>query len=135
MKKPNKQLYRIGVDIRCGVSAHNTVRRPSADYQIAQSIWFFHALSTHSTENHELQLIFFRMARLLRHPCNILFVFDGPGRPLIKRGHARSQRFHWLEESSKRLADAFGFLWVQVSATPVLPLALAEMMNGHLPCL
>lgn len=39
-----------------------------------------------SGENPELRTLFFRLARLLRLPVHAVFVFDGPGRPIKKRG-------------------------------------------------
>jgi hypothetical protein len=76
---------------------------------------FFHAAYGREGENPELRTLFFRLARLLEIPFLPLFVFDGPDRPSIKRGKRIAGNTHWLTNGMKKIIDAFGFEWRQVS--------------------
>jgi holliday junction resolvase YEN1 len=60
-------------------------------------------------ENPELRTLFFRLARLLRVPVTVVFVFDGPIRPSMKRGKSVATKSHWLTSSFQELITAFGF--------------------------
>lgn len=53
--------------------------------------------------------MFFKMCHLLKAPVTLIFVFDGPGRPAIKRGRRVIQRPLWMIERVKTLVEAFGF--------------------------
>ena len=63
----------------------------------------------------ELQVLFYRLARLLRYPVKLIFVFDGPKRPSVKRGHEVLKGTHWLTRGMQELLNAFGFPWYTVS--------------------
>lgn len=67
-----------------------------------------------SGENPELRIIFRRLVRLLGALVKVVFVFDGPGRPLIKRNKNVSLRPHWLTPKTQELITAFGFDWYTV---------------------
>jgi len=101
--------YRIGIDI---------------------SIWFYHTQKSGPGENHELRLIFFRFCRLLKIPCRPVIVFDGPNRPLAKRGVKRPKKRHWLEIGTKRLAEAFGFHWIEAPGEAEAELAYLNRVGA-----
>jgi Holliday junction resolvase YEN1 len=64
--------------------------------------------------NPELRTLFFRLARLLQFPVNLLFIFDGEGRPSIKRGKKVIKTPHWLTERVQEMLGLFGFNWYKV---------------------
>ncbi|KAJ8514754.1 hypothetical protein ONZ45_g7739 [Pleurotus djamor] len=78
---------------------------------IDASIWFFHANWGKEGENPELRTLFFRCATLLRSPFLPLFVFDGPKRPVFKRGKRITTTAHKLTNGMKSIIEAFGFEW------------------------
>ncbi|KAF8956168.1 PIN domain-like protein [Flammula alnicola] len=84
---------------------------------IDASAWFFqcqtafgcHPRHSQAGQNPELKALFYRLAWLSRSPTSVLFVFDGPGRPKMKRGkHVRSPP-HWMTRKFRELAEGFGF--------------------------
>ncbi|KAJ7696364.1 hypothetical protein B0H16DRAFT_1397218, partial [Mycena metata] len=75
------------------------------------SIWFFHATYRSEGKNPELQMMFFRCARLMRAPFLPLFVFDGPRRPNVKRGKEINTDLHPLTPGMKEIVESFGFEW------------------------
>ncbi|KAI0669291.1 PIN domain-like protein [Trametes maxima] len=75
------------------------------------SLWFYHASQGRGGENPELRTLFFRCTRLMSMPFLPLFLFDGPGRPKIKRGKHTMGRSHWLTSGMKEFIAAFGFEW------------------------
>ncbi|KAH7908326.1 hypothetical protein BJ138DRAFT_1128532 [Hygrophoropsis aurantiaca] len=79
---------------------------------IDASIWFYHAGYGKEGENPELRTLFFRCCRLSSMPLLPLFVFDGPKRPLVKRGKHVNGNAHWLTIGMKNMVEAFGFEWV-----------------------
>lgn len=96
---------------------------PHLLFPYSSSIWmtqtqaaFYHpGVHMQAGENPELRTIYFRLARFLKLPVTPLFVFDGDGRPPIKRGKQVKSKPHWLTEGFKRLIDAFGFYSHDVS--------------------
>jgi XPG N-terminal domain len=82
---------------------------------LRNSIWFaqaqfaFRAGHAQAGENPELRVIFFKLAYLLQFPITPLFVFDGPGRPPVKRGVNVVEKPHWLTLPMKELLDGFRF--------------------------
>ena len=73
---------------------------------------------TQAGENPALQVIFYRLCRLLTLPIVPIFVFDGPDRPKVKRGiNVKTTKPHWLSTPLKKFIDAFGFYWYMVSIT------------------
>lgn len=64
--------------------------------------------------NSALQTLFYKLSMYLKSPIILIFVYDGPQRPNIKRGiHVRTQSPTWVEPS-KRLVSHFGFHTLQV---------------------
>lgn len=68
----------------------------------------------------ELWTIFFMLAHLLQLPILLVFVFDGPKRPKIKRGKMVCSKPHWLTAGMKGLLTVFGFEWYTVSQCCVI---------------
>jgi Holliday junction resolvase YEN1 len=64
----------------------------------------------------ELQVLFYRLVRLLHYPIELIFVFDGPMRPSVKRGHDVLKGTHWLTREMQELLNTFGIPWYTVSA-------------------
>ncbi|KAI6137809.1 PIN domain-like protein [Pisolithus tinctorius] len=60
-------------------------------------------------QNPELRTLFYKLAHLYCTPANILFVFDGPQKPAIKRGKKVVTIPPWLTTYFKDFASAFGF--------------------------
>lgn len=91
-----RRAYRIGIDA---------------------SIWYQHAEhSTKAGDNPELRLLFFRLAKLMRLPWLVLFVFDGYERPKIKRGSRMGKSgSHKLTQKFKTMIECFGMEWRMVS--------------------
>ncbi|KAI6028392.1 PIN domain-like protein [Pisolithus orientalis] len=60
-------------------------------------------------QNPELRTLFYKLAHLYHTPANILFVFNGPQKPAIKRGKKVVTIPPWLTTYFKDFASAFGF--------------------------
>lgn len=110
--------YRLGIDARFrppppSLSLKQRLADPLRLVWTA-SLWFFHLKNRHEGENTGLQLMFFRLAKLLSAPLLPLFVFDGPKRPAWKRGIQISRKPHWMIHGAKTMIHAFGFEWRQV---------------------
>ncbi|KAJ7731488.1 PIN domain-like protein [Mycena metata] len=56
-----------------------------------------------------LEKIFYQLCNLSRAPITLVFVFDGSGRPSIKRGTRVIARPLWLIEHLKKMITSFGF--------------------------
>lgn len=76
---------------------------------IDASLWLFHARQGQDGSNPELRTLFFRLCRLLALPILPLFVFDGPGRPSLKRGKSIKGVRHPLQTPFVEMIQAFGF--------------------------
>jgi Holliday junction resolvase YEN1 len=50
-----------------------------------------------------------RCERLAQLPVTPSFIFDGPGRPNIKRDNIVRGNDHWLIEPVKEILDGYGF--------------------------
>jgi hypothetical protein len=48
-------------------------------------------------------------------PVLPIFIFDGNGRPKLKRGKTVRGNSHWIIRDMKAMLDGFGFTWVEVS--------------------
>lgn len=72
------------------------------------SAWLYHARLSVEGSNPMLRLIFFRLARLLSLPISVVFVFDGPLRPRIKRGRTVGAGKHPLTGPLMEMIAAFG---------------------------
>ncbi|KAK2464530.1 hypothetical protein APHAL10511_003509, partial [Amanita phalloides] len=70
---------------------------------------FHKPMHAQSGRNPELRTLFFKLARMLNSCAVPVFVFDGPGRPLMKRGRHVMEMPHWLKADFERLINAFGF--------------------------
>ncbi|KAJ7897103.1 PIN domain-like protein [Mycena olivaceomarginata] len=81
------------------------------------SIWMYQADraikhgNADAGPNPQLRILFYRAARLLSLPICVVFVFDGPARPAIKRGTKVLTHGHWLTGSFQKLIEAFGYHW------------------------
>ncbi|KAJ7222390.1 PIN domain-like protein [Mycena pura] len=80
---------------------------------IDASGWMYRATFRHGgTESPELVALFSRCSRLFRLPFIPIFVFDGPGRPSMKRGKLVRGNDHRLAHSFQLMLDGFGFEWI-----------------------
>ncbi|KAI0696043.1 PIN domain-like protein, partial [Cerioporus squamosus] len=85
------------------------------------SIWIhtmLHALSSsypQSGENCQLRHMFSRLAMLAERPIHAVFVADGRQRPTYKRGKQVKPAEVWLTDGLRRMVEAFGFGWLEVS--------------------
>jgi Holliday junction resolvase YEN1 len=86
------------------------------------SIWLYQTIAVYHNPHHvssganpELRTLFYKLAHLLKSCVVPVFVFDGPGRPAIKRNRLVRQNAHWLTEDLREMIDAFGFYSHQVS--------------------
>ncbi|KAJ9107176.1 hypothetical protein QFC19_002836 [Naganishia cerealis] len=79
---------------------------------IDASLWVFHAKSVpHSGLNPFIRTLFFKILKLLQYPVLLLFVFDGPHKPAMKRGNKVGGRFGRGDRESqqfKLLLDEMG---------------------------
>ncbi|CEH13967.1 5'-3' exonuclease [Ceraceosorus bombacis] len=77
------------------------------------SAWLYHATSSQGGANAALRLLLFRLLRLLMVPrLRPVFVFDGPGRPRMKRGASRHAQDWYGIDALKKLLDALGMQWI-----------------------
>ena len=67
-------------------------------------------------ENPELRLLFYRLSNLLKIAVIPVFVFDGSGRPSVKRGKRVPTLPHWMTKRFEEFINAFGFYSHTVSA-------------------
>lgn len=75
-------------------------------------------ISVNTGQNAVLQAFFWRLTHLLSLPVAVLFVFDGPDRPGIKRGKQVKGTPHWMENGAKSFIEAFGFQHITVRPIP-----------------
>jgi Holliday junction resolvase YEN1 len=61
--------------------------------------------------NPALRNMFHRVIRLARAGVRALFVFDGPHRPTMKRGHPVWRGKHSIQTDFEGIVEAFGFEW------------------------
>ncbi|TDL18318.1 PIN domain-like protein [Rickenella mellea] len=79
------------------------------------SLWFHQAqhpfVVGHASagRNPELRVLFRRLALYSKLPATVLFVFDGPQRPAIKRKTNVIPTEHWIATDFRKLINAFGF--------------------------
>ncbi|RDB18353.1 DNA repair protein complementing XP-G cells [Hypsizygus marmoreus] len=66
-------------------------------------------ISMQAGENLPLQILFWQVCRLLALPISTIFVFDGPGRPSIKRGETVKTAPHALMRPFRELIRHAGF--------------------------
>ncbi|KAJ9095274.1 hypothetical protein QFC21_005640 [Naganishia friedmannii] len=79
---------------------------------IDASLWVFHAKSVpQSGLNPFIRTLFFKILKLLQYPVLLLFVFDGPYKPAMKRGNKVGGKFGRGDRESqqfKLLLDEMG---------------------------
>lgn len=86
----------------------------------SRSVFMYRAIGKFKTRHSstgpvpELYTIVSKLLHLARTPLVPVFVFDGPNRPIVKRGKHVKVREHWLVESFKAFADALGFYTLDV---------------------
>lgn len=85
------------------------------------SIWYY-ICSTPFLKHHvnhgehpELRVFVHKLLHLSRLPIHAIFVFDGPHRPAIKRGHRVVKRENFLFKAMVSFIKAFGFEYREVS--------------------
>ncbi|KAJ7263203.1 PIN domain-like protein [Mycena haematopus] len=66
-----------------------------------------------------LEKIFYQFCNLSLAPVTLVFVFDGPGRPPIKRGTRVISRPAWLIEHLKKMITYFGFYFHEATQLDV----------------
>jgi len=65
--------------------------------------------SANTGQNTVLQLFYRRLVYLLSLPVLAFFVFEGGGRPDLKRGKGVLKKNHWMQNGVEYLIEAFGF--------------------------
>jgi hypothetical protein len=93
---------------------------------IDASLWTFHAThqSTNAGLNPFLRVLFFKILKLLHHPILLVFVFDGPEKPGMKRGVKVAGRFGTGDQASRKfkgLLDDMGIEYWTVSHHRFIP--------------
>ncbi|BEI85866.1 hypothetical protein CcaverHIS002_0601530 [Cutaneotrichosporon cavernicola] len=91
------------------------------------SIWIFHAQTNRNGANAFLRTIFYKIAALLQHPVLPVFVFDGPKKPSMKRGHRVMRSFGVNDGYSRQfkdLLDVCGLEWWNAPGEAEAELAL-----------
>ena len=82
----------------------------------AASGWLYKHLFRHGqTKNPELASLYANANKIINMTMFPVFVFDGPGRPALKRGVSVRGNAHWLEAGFKTMLTAFGFPYLDVS--------------------
>ncbi|KAJ7854145.1 PIN domain-like protein, partial [Mycena olivaceomarginata] len=76
-----------------------------------------------------LQKLFYQLCNLSLAPLAMVFVFDSPGRPPVKRGTRVIYRPQWLEQHLKTMIMAFGFYFYDAPGEAEAELAQLNM-NG-----
>ncbi|KAG2126075.1 PIN domain-like protein, partial [Suillus cothurnatus] len=65
-----------------------------------------------SGQNPALRTFLFRTARLKCFPVQLVFAYDGPDRPALKRGKSvATTKDHWMTKPTQRILDAFNIQW------------------------
>ena len=110
----------VGIDVRCVYSGLSNCW--CSNQAACCSIWIYQTIAVYHNPDHvssganpELRTLFYKLAHLLNSCIVPVFVFDGPGRPRIKRNRFVRQGRHWLMDDLCELIDAFGFYSHQVS--------------------
>ncbi|KIJ15216.1 hypothetical protein PAXINDRAFT_12129 [Paxillus involutus ATCC 200175] len=105
---------------------------PFMPYTIAVdiSIWFeqcqqqkWQRAHSQSGMNPALRVFFLHLAVLAGLPIRLLFCYDGPGRPAVKRGTKVSTRDHWMVEPTRRILNAFNIAWIEAGGEAEAELA------------
>lgn len=68
-----------------------------------------------SGQNPPLRTFIFRTARLKSFPVQVIFAYDGPERPALKRGQkVTMKKTHWMTKPTQRILDTFDIQWFTV---------------------
>lgn len=76
----------------------------------AEAVGNRRARHSHFGASPELRIILHQLFVMGSFPMDIVFMFDGPNRPEIKRGKKVSPLPHWLTEQTHDLVSAFGYV-------------------------
>ncbi|KAF8232221.1 PIN domain-like protein, partial [Tricholoma matsutake] len=98
----------IGVDIRCDMP---------------------HFKLKPQGENPELRRMFFKFCRFLKIPATLIFVFDSPGHPPVKRGKDVRNTPLWVISHLKFLITTFGFYIHEVPGEAEAELAMLNQLG------
>jgi hypothetical protein len=77
-----------------------------------------------------LEKIFSQFCNLSLAPVTMVFVFDGPGRPSVKRGTRVLSRPLWLIEHLKKMITHFGFYFYEASSKSSLRHLISDLMQA-----
>ncbi|KAJ7771089.1 PIN domain-like protein [Mycena maculata] len=100
------RTFVVGIDVRYLLSSTGFPMQ----YLLAFSIQIYACLAAHNGDQvGALETLFYQLCNLSRAPVTAVFVFDGPGRPNIKRGVHFTHRSTWLIAQLKVLITAFGY--------------------------
>ena len=66
--------------------------------------------------NPELRTLFYWLSALLKIPLHVVFVFNGPAQPHVKRRKQIWRPRHWLASAFQEMLTIFGFAWYEVHA-------------------
>lgn len=101
------------------------------------SIWIYQFRSKFSKnhisygENPELRTFFERLILLLQLPVTPIFIFDGPSRPLYKRGKVVRFTESWIVPYIREFIEAFGFDHFTVSIFHIIMAIMTSSYNRH----
>ncbi|KAF8130008.1 PIN domain-like protein [Mycena galopus ATCC 62051] len=70
---------------------------------------FYHPRHAQAGRSPELRTLFYKLVALHDAGAIVVFVFDGPDRPSIKRNKKVKAQPHWLVEEFQELIELFGF--------------------------
>lgn len=104
-----------------------------------QAVFKKSGLHSQAGENPELRAFFYQLCEFSKAPITLVFVFDGPGRPSIKRGKKVKTKPLWLIEHVKKVIKAFGYYFHMVCSFPDLSnqsltnrrLQVKQRLNWH----
>ncbi|KAG1745319.1 PIN domain-like protein [Suillus lakei] len=112
--RPPFRPFVIGVDVSVWFEQCQQVTRGRAHAQ--------------SGQNPPLRTFIFRTARLKSFPVQVIFAYDGPERPALKRGQkVATKKTHWMTKPTQRILDTFDIQWFTAKGEAEAELAA---MNG-----
>ena len=89
---------------------------------------FYKLMHMWAGRNLELKTLFLKLAHMLNSCAVPVFVFDGPDRPSMKRGHHVRDLPPLLKTDFERLIDAFGFFSHQVRTSTCM---ILQVINPY----
>lgn len=78
-----------------------------------------------------LRTLFYQLCNFQEAPLTPIFVFDGAGRPAIKRGVRVDHRPLWLIAPLKSLIQSFGYYQYDVRVQICFPLLTSSSLNKY----